>query len=63
MSVPSNSGVSIRLGPVALLGHHLCLLLQQGICELLCLPRLLFLLFLLLVRFQYLQLALCNLGF
>lgn len=49
------------LGPVSLLGHHLCLLLQQGTGELLCLPRLLLFLCLLLVRFPGLQLALCHL--
>lgn len=61
--VPSNFGMSIRLGPVAPLSHHLCLLLQQGICELLCLPRLLLFLLLLLICFPRLPLALCNLGF
>lgn len=50
------------LGPVALLGHRLRLLLQQGVGELLCLPGLLFLLLLLLVCFPRLQLALCDLG-
>lgn len=55
--------MSVRLGPVALLGHRLRLLLQQGVGELLCLPGLLFLLLLLLVCFPRLQLALCDLGF
>ena len=50
------------LGPEPLLGHHLCLLLQQGIAELLCLPHCLLFLLLLVVRFPCLQLALCNLG-
>lgn len=50
------------LGPVAPLGHHLRLLLQQGVGELLCLPRFLFLFLLLLVLLPCLQLALCNLA-
>lgn len=60
-----SSGLSApapHLGPVPLLGHHLCLLLQQGAGELLRLPRLLLFLRLLLVRFPGLQLVLCNLG-
>lgn len=50
------------LGPVAPLSHHLCLLLQQGVRELLCLPRLLLFFLLLLLCFPRLLLALCNLG-
>lgn len=50
------------LGPEPLPGHHLRLLLQQGITELLCPPRRRLFLLLLLVRFPGLQLALGNLG-
>lgn len=55
--------MSVRLGPVATLGHHLRLLPQQGVRQLLRLPGLLLLLLLLLVSFPCLQLALCNLDF
>lgn len=53
----------MRLGPVALLCHGLCLLLQQSIGELFCPLGLLLFLLLLSGCFPFLDLALHNLSF